>query len=89
MEFSRQEYWSELPLPSPGHLPDPGIEPGSPALQADSLLSEPQESVGFPGGSVVKNSPVMQESWVRTLDREDPLEEEMATHSNILAWRIL
>ena len=41
MGFSRQEYWSGLPFPSPGHLPDPGIEPGSPALQADSLLSEP------------------------------------------------
>ena len=37
MEFSRQEYWSELPVPSPGHLPNPGTEPGSPALQADSL----------------------------------------------------
>ena len=41
MEFSRQEYWSGLPFPTPGDLPDPGIEPGSPALQADSLLSEP------------------------------------------------
>ena len=41
MEFSRQEYWSGLPFPSPGHLPDPGIEPGSPTLQADSLQSEP------------------------------------------------
>ena len=39
--FSRREYWSELPFPSPGDLPDPGIEPGSPALQADSLPSEP------------------------------------------------
>ena len=37
MEFSRQEYWSGLPYPSPGNLPDPGIEPRSPALQADSL----------------------------------------------------
>ena len=37
MEFSRQEYWSGLPFPSPGHLPDPGIVPGSPGLQADSL----------------------------------------------------
>ena len=42
MEFSRQEYWSGLPFPSSGYLPEPGIEPGSPALQADSLLSEPQ-----------------------------------------------
>ena len=41
MGFSRQEYWSGLPFPSPGDLPDPGIEPGSPVLQADSLLSEP------------------------------------------------
>ena len=37
MEFSRQEYWSGLTFPSPGHLPDPGIEPGSPTLQADTL----------------------------------------------------
>ena len=36
MEFSRQEYWSGLPFPSPGDLPHPGIEPGSPALQADA-----------------------------------------------------
>ena len=41
MEFSRQEYWSGLPFPSPGDLPDPGIEPRSPALQADALPSEP------------------------------------------------
>ena len=41
MGYFRQEYWSGLPFPSPGDLPNPGIEPGSPALQADSLLSEP------------------------------------------------
>ena len=41
MEFSRQEYWSSLPFPSPEDLPDPGIESGSPTLKADSLLSEP------------------------------------------------
>ena len=46
MEFSRPEYWSGLPIPSPGDLPNPGIEPGSPALQADSLLAEP------PGGEL-------------------------------------
>ena len=40
--FSRQEYWSGLPFPSPGDLPDPGIKPRSPALQADSLPAEPQ-----------------------------------------------
>ena len=41
MEFSRQEYWGEKPFPSPGKLPDPGIKPRSPALQSDSLPSEP------------------------------------------------
>ena len=41
MEFSRQEYWSGLPCPPPGDLPNPGIEPRSLALQVDSLLSEP------------------------------------------------
>ena len=41
MGFSRQEYSSGLPFPSPGDLPDPGIEPRSPALQADALPSEP------------------------------------------------
>ena len=40
MGFSRQEYWSGLPVPSPGDLPNPGIKPGSPALQAYSLLTE-------------------------------------------------
>jgi len=39
--FSRQEYWSRSPFPSPGDLPDPGIEPKSPTLQADALTSEP------------------------------------------------
>ena len=41
MGFSRQEFWSGLLFPSPGDLPDPGIEPRSPALQADALTSEP------------------------------------------------
>ena len=41
MKCSRQEYWSGLPFPSPGDLPNPGIEPGSPTLQANALPSEP------------------------------------------------
>ena len=40
MEFSRQDYWSGLPFPSPGDLPNPGIKPGSPTLQADSFPTE-------------------------------------------------
>ena len=46
VESSRQEYWSQLPCPSPGDLPNPGIKPGSPALQADTLLSEQPGKVG-------------------------------------------
>ena len=42
VEFSRLEYWSGLPFPSPGDLPNPGMEPGSPALQVDSSPAEPQ-----------------------------------------------
>ena len=50
MGLSRQEYWSRLPFPSPGDLPDPGIEPESPTLQADALPSEP------PGKKVSPNN---------------------------------
>ena len=55
MGFSRQEYWSGLPFPSPGDLPNPGIEPRSLALQADALTSEPP---GKPQGlaHVIQNS---------------------------------
>ena len=56
MGFSSQEYWSGLPFPSPGDLPDPGIEPWSPTFQADALPSEPpgkpsndKESIMIPG----------------------------------------
>ena len=45
MKFSRQEYWSGLSFPSPGDLPNPGIKPGSLALQADALPSEPPEKL--------------------------------------------
>ena len=53
MEFSRQGYWSGLTFPSPGDLPDPGIEPGSPTLQADALPSEP------PGEPIKANEKVL------------------------------
>ena len=48
MDFSKQEYWNGLPFPSPGDLPDPAIEPGSLALQADALLSEPSGKHDLP-----------------------------------------
>ena len=57
--------------------------------KSDTVKSEELESIlGFPGGSAVKNPPVMQEMWVWSLGWEDPLEKEMATLSNILAWKI-
>ena len=45
--FSRQEYWSGLPFPSPGDCPDPGIKPGSPTLEADTLTSEPSGKISL------------------------------------------
>ena len=53
MEFSREEYWSGLSFPSPGDLPNPGIEPRSPALQADALSSELSRKHFF-SGSLLK-----------------------------------
>ena len=58
MGFSRQQYWSGLPFPSPGGLPDPGVEPMSPALQEDTLLSEP---VRKPKKSV--KLPIKRQLW--------------------------
>ena len=135
MEFSRQGYWSGLSFPSPGDLPDPGIKPESPALQADFLkhtnegiqgklayihgiwciwymhwllkikdgISVGQESISWHGinwhmtsvlrdslvAQMVKNLLAIRETWVRSLGPKDPLEKEMATHSSILAWKIL
>ena len=59
MGFSRQEYWSGLPCPSPGDLPNSGIKPRCPALQADSLLSEPPRK-HFIHSSVYMSTPVSQ-----------------------------
>jgi len=68
MEFSREEYWSGLPFPSPGYLPDPGIKLESPALQADSLPSEP------PGKPPVlaegNGNPLQYSSLENSMDRE-------------------
>ena len=66
MEFSRQEYWSGLPFPSPRDLPDPGIEPGSSAFQADTLTSEP------PG----KERSIIKETSIWGVERK-PLEAKL------------
>ena len=64
MGFSRQEYWSGLPFPSPGDLPDPGIKPRSPTLQADALPSEPLREASRVG---------QQDSWEPHLGLENSL----------------
>ena len=76
MEFSRQEHWSGLPFLPSGDLPNPGIKPGSPALQAD------------PVAQMVKRLSAVQETRFWYLGWEDPLEKEIAAHSSILACKI-
>ena len=61
VEFSRTEYWSGLPFPSPGDLPNPGIKPRSPALQADSLPAEPP---GKPNSSGVSSLSLLQQIFL-------------------------
>ena len=65
MGFSRQEHWGELPFPSPGDLPDPGIKPGSRALQVDSLLTEPP-------GKPKKNMFALNPAYLANLDLVRP-----------------
>ena len=62
MEFFQQEYWNCLPCPPPGDLPDPGITHGSPALQADSLLSEPPGKRKYSHSSVQFSRSVVSDS---------------------------
>ena len=74
-----------------GIFPTQGLNPHVLRLlhwQVGSLPLRHLRRLGFPGGSMVKNPPAKQETWVRSLGREDPLEKEIATHSNILAWII-
>ena len=79
LEFSRQEYWSGQPFPSPGHLPNPRIKPQSPALQADSLPSKPPRKQKCCWGSsgsdlVTKLCPTLATPW--TLACQAPLSME-------------
>ena len=76
MRFSRQGYWSGLPFPSPGDLPNPGIDPGSPTLQADSLPTELQESLWQPKWN--ENRTVLVAA-IHTPDRDEgPLDGAVA-----------
>ena len=65
---SRQEYWSGLPFPSPGDLPDPGIEPQSPALQVDSLQTEPP---GKPSWSQTDGLTLLRSTFCDDLEKSN------------------
>ena len=95
MGFSRQECWSGLPLPSPGDLPNPGIKPGSPALQADALLSEPP---GKPStdkskvlGALIKY-PIIELSHCLAMSKSEGIPESLdcspnhPTKAQFLCW---
>ena len=89
MGFFRQEYWSGLSFPSPGDLPDPGIELMSPALTEEFFTDEPPGKIYKPRiiqllvAQMVNNLPAIQETQVRSLGGKNPLEKGMATHSSI------
>ena len=71
MGFSRQEYWSGLPFPSPGDLPDPGIKPRSPTLQADALTSAPPGKLPslYEGGAQIRGQSVPNLASITQTDR--------------------
>ena len=83
MGFSRQEYWSGLPFPSPGELPNPGIEPGSPALQADALPSEPPGNKTLTHTIIQKKRNPRESNMDRNLQRES---YECGTKTQILSF---
>ena len=94
MGFSREEYWSWLPFPSPGDLPNPGVEPGSPTLQADTLPSEPPgKSCSIPGSGRPPGEGIgypLQYSWaslVAQLAKNLPAMREIWVQS--LVWEDL
>ena len=99
MGFSRQEQWSGLPCLPPGDLPDPGKTCvsyvsciGSWVLHHWQHLGSLRSYMVSPKWAslmahMVMNLPARQETWVQSLDQENPLEKGMATHSSILVWR--
>ena len=93
METARKKAASSMTLGRKENNSIPNIHSQQLSLLKVSCPDSPYLccSVGFPGSSMVKNLPAMQEmqeTWVQSLGREDPLEEGMVTHSSILAWRI-
>ena len=81
MGFSRQEYWSGLPFPSPADLPNPGVEPESPALQADSLPSEPPGNK-YPNTKLkVKKKNISSSLTQNMVHQQNKLDEQIEVYS--------
>ena len=92
MGFSRQEYWSGLPFPSPGDLPDPGIEPGPPALQADAFTISANTEVPSPGRGIQRCYVcyVMSLIWMlcMSIERDRDFKEKKKKTSNT-GWLVV
>ena len=90
MGLSKQEYWSELPFPSPGDLPNPGIKPGSPALQTDALPFEPLHLLFTWGQTMLKVMKTMVTSFKTSHTSTAPLSapSPVAGHHQCLCWRL-
>ena len=97
MEFSRPGYWSEYPFPSPGHLPNPGTETRSPALQADSLTAEPpgkHKTTGVGSLSLLQGIfPTQESNWgllhCRRILYQLSYEEKKVKRVILQAWPLL
>ena len=82
MEFSRQEYWSGLPFPSPGYLPDPGIKPRCPALRSDALPSEP------PGNPKEKHKKVQFSRFNSIKELKETGTRTVSFNIHLLVWTL-
>ena len=89
MEFSSPEYWSGQPFPPPGDLPNPGIEPRSPTLQADSLPAEPQGKPKNPGVGICDTTSVLCIPPVHALRCQSPCTAAMLLKSKSMAFLTL
>ena len=91
MGFSKQEYWSGLPFPSPGDLPDPGIEPRSPALEADALTSEPlskNHSITFiPIKMATIRNKQTNKQEISSIGKDSEKLERLGTGGGTIKWR--
>ena len=82
MGFSRQEYWSGVPFPSPGDLPNPGMDPGSPEFQADAVTSELHQGSPYNEIFVIKKKNECESVLVRWMNLEPVIQSEVRKKKN-------